>query len=187
MSRSPLLYLHLAAPVLDNLTLSSTANLQRLDGSVRGNGQVIQELEALFTGAGWNVVKVIWGSDWDPLFARDSSNALLQRFAQTVDGQYQTLGSKDGAYNLLHFFQQIRKSRRWSRICPMPISMRSSAAVTTSASCMPRSGCSQGAQGASDRDPGKTKKGYGMGGAGESRMTSHQAKKLGYRCTQGIS
>ena len=73
---------------LDNLTFIVNCNLQRLDGPVRGNGQVIQELEALFTGAGWNVVKVIWGSDWDPLFSRDTNNALLQRFAQTVDGQY---------------------------------------------------------------------------------------------------
>ena len=67
---------------------------------MRGNGQIIQELEALFTGAGWNVIKVLWGSDWDALFARDTTTRCCARFAATVDGQYQTLGAKDGAYNL---------------------------------------------------------------------------------------
>ncbi len=85
---------------LDNLTFVINCNLQRLDGPVRGNGQIIQELEALFTGAGWNVIKVLWGSDWDALFARDTEHALLRRFADTVDGKYQTLGAKDGSYNL---------------------------------------------------------------------------------------
>jgi len=89
---------------LDNLTFIINCNLQRLDGPVRGNGQIIQELESLFTGAGWNVVKVLWGSDWDPLFARDTHHVLLRRFAATVDGQYQTLGANDGAYNQQHFF-----------------------------------------------------------------------------------
>jgi pyruvate dehydrogenase E1 component len=68
------------------------------------NGQIIQELEALFTGAGWNVVKVLWGSDWDALFARDTHHALLRQFAATVDGQYQTLSANDGNYNRDHFF-----------------------------------------------------------------------------------
>ena len=90
---------------LDNLTFIINCNLQRLDGPVRGNGQIIQELEGLFTGAGWNVIKVLWGSDWDPLFARDTHHALLRRFAETTDGQYQTLGANDGAYNQAHFFQ----------------------------------------------------------------------------------
>jgi pyruvate dehydrogenase E1 component len=90
---------------LENLTFVINCNLQRLDGPVRGNGQIIQELEALFTGAGWNVIKVLWGSDWDALFARDRHHALLRRFASTVDGQYQTLGANDGAYNQTHFFE----------------------------------------------------------------------------------
>ncbi len=89
---------------LDNLTWIINCNLQRLDGPVRGNGQIIQELEALFTGAGWNVIKVLWGSEWDALFARDKNNALIRNFAATVDGQYQTLGANDGAYNQAHFF-----------------------------------------------------------------------------------
>ena len=163
---------------LDNLTFIVNCNLQRLDGPVRGNGQVIQELEALFTGAGWNVVKVIWGSDWDPLFARDSSNALLQRFAQTVDGQYQTLGSKDGAYNLLHFFQQDPEIQAL-------VSHMSDADIDA----LKRGGhdfrklyaafaAAKAHKGRPTVILAKTKKGYGMGGAGESRMTSHQAKKL---------
>ena len=163
---------------LDNLTFIVNCNLQRLDGPVRGNGQVIQELEALFTGAGWNVIKVIWGSDWDPLFARDTHNALQQRFAQTVDGQYQTLGSKDGAYNLLHFFQQDPEIQAL-------VSHMSDAEIDA----LKRGGhdlrklyAAFAAAKAHKGQPtvilAKTKKGYGMGGAGESRMTSHQAKKL---------
>src|SRR6266852_5560948 len=89
---------------LDNLTFIINCNLQRLDGPVRGNGQVIQELESLFTGAGWNVIKVLWGSEWDALFARDTQHVLLRRFAETVDGQYQNLGAKDGDYNRAKFF-----------------------------------------------------------------------------------
>ncbi len=163
---------------LDNLTFIVNCNLQRLDGPVRGNGQVIQELEALFTGAGWNVVKVIWGSDWDPLFARDTNHALLQRFAQTVDGQYQTLGSKDGAYNLLHFFQQDPEVKEL-------VSHMSDAEIDA----LKRGGhdfrklhaafaAAKAHKGRPTVILAKTKKGYGMGGAGESRMTSHQAKKL---------
>src|SRR4029077_20036405 len=91
---------------LDNLTFVINCNLQRLDGPVRGNGQVIQELESLFTGAGWNVIKVLWGSDWDPLFARDTTHTLLRHLAATVDGEYQTLGANDGVYNQAHFFQR---------------------------------------------------------------------------------
>ncbi|KES23051.1 alpha-ketoglutarate dehydrogenase [Pseudomonas sp. AAC] len=163
---------------LDNLTFIVNCNLQRLDGPVRGNGQVIQELEALFAGAGWNVIKVIWGSDWDPLFARDTHNALLQRFAQTVDGQYQTLGSKDGAYNLLHFFQQEPEIQAL-------VSHMSAAEIDA----LKRGGhdfrklhaafaAAKVHRGRPTVILAKTKKGYGMGGAGESRMTSHQAKKL---------
>ena len=89
---------------LDNLTFIVNCNLQRLDGPVRGNGQIIQELESLFVGAGWNVIKVLWGSEWDSLFARDTDQVLLRRFAETVDGEYQDLGSKDGDYNRAKFF-----------------------------------------------------------------------------------
>ena len=84
---------------------------------MRGNGQIIQELESLFIGAGWNVIKVLWGSEWDALFARDKNNDLLRRFAETVDGEYQTLGAKDGDYNPFTSSIAIRKCTRSLRIC----------------------------------------------------------------------
>ncbi len=163
---------------LDNLTFVINCNLQRLDGPVRGNGQIIPELEALFTGAGWNVIKVLWGSDWDALFARDTHHALLRRFAATPDGEYQTLGAKDGAYNLAHFFQQEPELNAL-------VSHMSDAEIDA----LKRGGhdfrklyaAFAAARAHKDRPTvilAKTKKGYGMGGAGESRMSAHQAKKL---------
>ena len=91
---------------LDNLIWVVNCNLQRLDGPVRGNGRIIDELEALFGGAGWRVIKLVWGSDWDGLFARDTTGALMRAFANTVDGQLQTFAAKDGRYNREHFFGQ---------------------------------------------------------------------------------
>lgn len=163
---------------LDNLTFIVNCNLQRLDGPVRGNGQVIQELEMLFRGAGWNVIKVLWGSGWDDIFSRDSEHALLRKFAETVDGKYQTLGAKDGAYNLANFFGEDPKLRAL-------VSHMSAADIDA----LRRGGhdfrklfAAFSAAAATKGRPtvilAKTKKGYGMGGAGESRMTSHQAKKL---------
>jgi len=89
---------------LDNLIFVVNCNLQRLDGPVRGNGKIIQELEGLFRGAGWNVIKVIWGRHWDPLLARDKSGILKRRMMEAVDGEYQTYKSRDGAYVREHFF-----------------------------------------------------------------------------------
>ncbi len=89
---------------LDNLTWVVNCNLQRLDGPVRGNGKIIQELEAMFRGAGWHVIKVIWGSDWDDLLARDTSGALVKKMNTTVDGEYQRLKAESGAYVREHFF-----------------------------------------------------------------------------------
>src|SRR5215207_7392 len=89
---------------LDNLIFVINCNLQRLDGPVRGNGQIIQELEAIFRGAGWNVVKVIWGSDWDQLEAKDTDGLLAQRLGEIVDGQYQKYAVEDGAYMRQHLF-----------------------------------------------------------------------------------
>src|SRR5438874_10815313 len=83
---------------LDNLIFVINCNLQRLDGPVRGNGKIINELEAAFRGAGWNVIKVIWGSGWDELLERDKSGLLLQRIAECVDGEYQNVKAKGGAY-----------------------------------------------------------------------------------------
>ena len=89
---------------LDNLIFVINCNLQRLDGPVRGNGKVIQELEAAFRGAGWNVIKVIWGEDWDPLLARDTTGLLQKRMGEVVDGEFQSYISKDGAYIRKNFF-----------------------------------------------------------------------------------
>ena len=89
---------------LDNLVFVVNCNLQRLDGPVRGNGKIIQELEAEFRGAGWNVIKVIWGSYWDPLLARDKNGLLLKRMEECVDGDYQNYKAKGGAYTREHFF-----------------------------------------------------------------------------------
>src|SRR5256712_7298106 len=96
---------------LDNLIFVINCNLQRLDGPVRGNGQIIQELESLFSGAGWNVIKVLWGADWDPLFAQDKTHSLLRAFADTPDGEYQTLGANDGKYNFDRFFGRAPELR----------------------------------------------------------------------------
>ena len=89
---------------LDNLIFVVNCNLQRLDGPVRGNGKIIQELEGVFRGAGWNVIKVVWGGQWDRLFAKDKNGLLQKRMQEVVDGEYQTYKSKDGAYVREHFF-----------------------------------------------------------------------------------
>jgi pyruvate dehydrogenase E1 component len=163
---------------LDNVTFIINCNLQRLDGPVRGNGQIIQELESLFTGAGWNVVKVLWGSEWDALFARDKKNVLLRALSCTVDGEYQTLGANDGAYNLENFFKRDPEVQKL-------VAHMSDAEIDG----LKRGGhdfrklyaafaAARAHKGAPSVILAKTKKGFGMGGVGESRMTAHQAKKL---------
>ena len=163
---------------LDSLTFIVNCNLQRLDGPVRGNGQIIQELEALFAGAGWHVIKVLWGSDWDALFARDTHHVLLRALSRTVDGQYQTLGANDGAYNIEHFFRQDPEVQKL-------VAHMSEAEIDG----LKRGGHdfrkllaafaeAKATKGRPTVILAKTKKGYGMGGVGESRMTAHQAKKL---------
>ena len=163
---------------LDNLTWIINCNLQRLDGPVRGNGQIIQELEALFNGAGWNVVKVLWGSEWDVLFARDKNHALLRNFAATVDGQYQTLGANDGAYNSGAFLRP-RPGLARTRVEHVAGGDRRLAPRRPRlAQTLRGAGRGARARGRPTVILAKTKKGYGMGGAGESRMTAHQQKKL---------
>jgi pyruvate dehydrogenase E1 component len=163
---------------LDNLVFVINCNLQRLDGPVRSNGRIVDELEAQFTGAGWNVIKVLWGSDWDELFARDRTGALLRAFSQTVDGQFQTFSANDGAYNRERFFGQnpelaalaahlsnddIDRLRRGGH------DVRKLHAAYDRA--LKHSG-----------QPtvvlAKTMKGFGMGSIGQGRMTTHQHKKL---------
>ncbi|WP_133650466.1 alpha-ketoglutarate dehydrogenase [Paraburkholderia flava] len=165
---------------LDNLVFVINCNLQRLDGPVRGNGRIVDELEAQFVGAGWNVIKVVWGSDWDALFERDRSGALLRAFARTVDGQFQTFSANDGAYNRARFFGQnpelealaaqlgdddidrLRRGghdvRKLHAAYAQALAHRGQPTVVLA----------------------KTMKGFGMGTAGQGRMTTHQQKKLDF-------
>jgi len=163
---------------LDNVTFVINCNLQRLDGPVRGNGQVIQEFEALFTGAGWNVIKVLWGSDWDALFGIDHKHILLKTFANTVDGKYQTLGAMDGLYNIEHFFGQDPELK--ALVAHM--SDREIDALRRGGHDLRKLYAAFAASRAGNGRPtvilAKTKKGFGMGAAGESRNTAHQEKKL---------
>ena len=100
---------------LDNLTMVVNCNLQRLDGPVRGNGKVIQEFEATLRGAGWNVIKVVWGRTWDELLARDVDGLLLAKMNETVDGEFQKYATESGAYIREHFFgPDPRLTRAWS-------------------------------------------------------------------------
>lgn len=163
---------------LDNLTWVVNCNLQRLDGPVRGNGRIIDELEALFSGAGWNVIKLVWGSDWDGLFARDKDGELVRTLSGTVDGQFQTFAAKDGRYNREHFFgqnaslaalaqgltdDQIDRLKRGGHDMVKIFAAYQAAMLE---------------QGRPTVILAQTKKGYGMGEAGQGKMTTHQQKKL---------
>ena len=163
---------------LDNLVWVVNCNLQRLDGPVRGNGRIIDELEKLFSGAGWNVIKLVWGSDWDGLFARDASGALVNALSETVDGQMQTFAAKDGRFNREHFFgqhpdladlaqgmtdEQIDRLKRGGHDLVKIYAAYAAAAKH---------------RGQPTVILAHTKKGYGMGTAGQGRMTTHSQKKL---------
>jgi pyruvate dehydrogenase E1 component len=163
---------------LDNLIFVINCNLQRLDGPVRGNGQIIQELEAAFRGAGWNVIKCIWGSDWDPLFERDTDGLLVQRLGEIVDGQYQKYSVESGAYIREHLFgsdprllelvkhlsdDEIRKLRLGGHD---PVKVYSAYAAAVAHKGQPTVILA------------RTVKGYGLGEAGEGKNITHQQKKL---------
>ncbi len=163
---------------LDNLIFVINCNLQRLDGPVRGNGKIIQELEAAFRGAGWNVIKVIWGDDWDPLLAKDHEGLLVKRMEEAVDGDYQKYTVASGRYIREHFFgkypqllelvkhlsdEQLRKLRRGGHD-PEKVYAAYKAAVEH--------------KGSPTVILAKTIKGYGLGEAGEGRNITHQQKKL---------
>ncbi len=163
---------------LDNLIFVINCNLQRLDGPVRGNGKIIQELEADFRGAGWNVIKVVWGGYWDPLLARDKKGLLRQRMMECVDGEYQNFKSKDGAYVREHFFNTPELKAMvasWSdddiwRLNrgghdPHKVFAAYQAAIEH--------------KGQPTVILAKTIKGYGMGEAGEAQNITHQQKKMG--------
>ncbi len=163
---------------LDNLVFVINCNLQRLDGPVRGNGKIIQELEALFRGAGWNVIKVIWGSDWDALLEKDESGLLIKRMGEVVDGQFQKYVAMPGSYIREHFFgkypellklvenysdERLEKMRRGGHD-PEKVYAAYKAAMETS--------------GRPTVILAKTIKGYGLGEAGEGRNVAHNQKKL---------
>ena len=163
---------------LNNLIWVVNCNLQRLDGPVRGNGKIIQELEAVFRGAGWNVVKVIWGDDWDPLLEQDADGSLAQRMNEVVDGQYQKYSVSDGSYIRHDFFgtdpklaamvedysdEQLQKMRRGGHDPEKVYAAYQQAIAHKSAPTVILA---------------KTVKGYGMGEAGEGKNITHQQKKL---------
>ncbi|MBK7282872.1 alpha-ketoglutarate dehydrogenase [Candidatus Aalborgicola defluviihabitans] len=163
---------------LDNLVWVVNCNLQRLDGPVRGNGRIIDELEKLFRGAGWNVIKLVWGSDWDGLFARDTTGALVKAFANTVDGQMQTFAAKDGRFNRDSFFGQNEELKKLAQ-----------GMTDEQIDRLKRGGHDivkiHAAYAAAAQHVGQptvilahTKKGYGMGHAGQGKMTTHSQKKL---------
>ncbi|MGZ8302588.1 MAG: pyruvate dehydrogenase (acetyl-transferring), homodimeric type [Telluria sp.] len=163
---------------LDNLIFVVNCNLQRLDGPVRGNGKIIQELETNFRGAGWNVIKVVWGSRWDPLLARDQEGLLLQRMDEAVDGDYQTYKARDGAYVREHFFGTSPELK--AMVADM---------TDDEIWALNRGGLDArkvyAAYDAAVNHTGeptvilaKTIKGYGMGEAGEGQNITHQQKKM---------
>ncbi len=163
---------------LDNLIFVVNCNLQRLDGPVRGNGRIVDELEGAFTGAGWNVIKVIWGSEWDELIARDKEGALLKKFASMVDGQFQDIRSKDPAYLRKIFFESDPAVAELVK----DISDRSLWQMTRGGHD-PRKIYAAFAEAVkADGEPTvilvHTIKGYGMGKAGEASMGTHSQKKM---------
>ncbi len=163
---------------LDNLVWVVNCNLQRLDGPVRGNGRIIDELEKLFAGAGWNVIKLVWGSDWDGLFARDHEGALARAFAHTVDGQMQTFAAKDGRYNREHFFGQNPELARLAQ----GMTDEQIDRLRRGGHDLVKIHAAYAAAAAHQGQPtvilAHTKKGYGMGSAGQGRMTTHSQKKF---------
>jgi len=164
---------------LDNLVFVVNCNLQRLDGPVRGNGSIIQELEAMFLGAGWNVIKVVWGRGWDDLLARDSSGLLLKRMHECVDGEYQTFRSQSGAYirkeffgkypELLKLVEHLSDEDIWALRRGGNDAIKVFNAYKRAVEH----------KGQPTVILAKTVKGYGLGQGLEGRMTAHQTKKLG--------
>ena len=164
---------------LDNLIFVINCNLQRLDGPVRGNGKIIQELESNFRGAGWNVIKVIWGRHWDPLFARDKKGILQQRMMDIVDGEYQTFKAKDGAYVREHFFNTPELKElvadysdddiwQLNRGGHDPFKVFAAYHAAANHTGQPTVILA------------KTIKGYGMGESGEAQNITHQQKKMSH-------
>ncbi|RFA25291.1 pyruvate dehydrogenase (acetyl-transferring), homodimeric type, partial [Alkalilimnicola ehrlichii] len=171
---------------LDNLVFVVNCNLQRLDGPVRGNGKIIQELEGEFRGAGWNVIKLIWGSYWDPLLAKDRDGLLRQRMEECVDGEYQNFKAKGGAYTREHFFGKYPELKamvanmsdediwRLNRGGHDPHKIYAAYHEAVNHSGQPTVILA------------KTVKGYGMGEAGEGQNITHQQKKMGLKAIKAF-
>ena len=163
---------------LDNLVWVVNCNLQRLDGPVRGNGRIIDELEKLFSGAGWKVIKLVWGSDWDGLFARDTTGALLKAFAQTVDGQMQTFAAKNGRYNRDNFFGQNEDLKRLAQGMTDEQIDRLKRGGHDVVKIFAAYAAARAHEGQPVVILAHTKKGFGMGSAGQGKMTTHSQKKF---------
>src|SRR4029079_1679 len=162
----------------DNLVFVINCNLQRLDGPARGNGKIIQELEADFRGAGWNVIKVLWGSGWDQLLANDSTGILRRRMEECVDGEYQDYKSKNGAYVREHFFGKYPELKNMvahmsdDQVWELTRGGHDARKVYAAYKAATEH------KGQPTVILAKTVKGYGMGESGEGQMISHQAKKM---------
>ena len=165
---------------LDNLVFVVNCNLQRLDGPVRGNGKIIQELEGYFRGAGWNVIKVIWGRHWDPLFANDKAEEMQHRMDEAVDGEYQNYKARGGAYTREHFFGTSESLLKLVEHLSDDDIMRLNRGGHDPFKVYAAYHAAINHKGAPTVILAKTVKGYGMGDAGESENTSHQVKKLDY-------
>ena len=163
---------------LDNLVFVVNCNLQRLDGPVRGNGKIIQELEGYFRGAGWNVIKVVWGRLWDPLFANDEDGFLQQRMNETVDGEYQNYKAKGGAYTREHFFAKYPQTAKLVENLTDDDIMRLNRGGHDPFKMYAAYHAAVNHTGEPTVILAKTVKGYGMGDAGESENDTHQVKKL---------
>jgi pyruvate dehydrogenase E1 component len=163
---------------LDNLVFVVNCNLQRLDGPVRGNGKIIQELEAAFGGAGWNVVKVVWGSRWDPLLANDQSGKLRQVMEETVDGEYQKIKSKDGKYVRDTFFGKYPETAAMVANMSDDEIWRLNRGGHDPRKVYAAYDAATKHQGGPTIILAKTVKGFGMGTAGEGQNTAHQQKKM---------
>jgi len=163
---------------LDNLVFVINCNLQRLDGPVRGNGKIIQELEAAFLGAGWNVIKVLWGSRWDPLLAKDNKGLLRRVMEDSVDGEYQNYKSKDGAYTREHFFGKYPELKAMVANLSDEEIWRLNRGGHDAIKVYAAYAAAMNHRGQPTVILAKTVKGYGMGKAGEGQMVTHQQKKL---------
>lgn len=163
---------------LDNLIFVVNCNLQRLDGPVRGNGKIIQELEGIFKGAGWNVIKVIWGGRWDPLLAHDKEGILQKRMQECVDGDYQAYKANDGAYVRDHFFGKYPELKKMVEHLSDDEIWRLNRGGHDSQKVYAAYAAAVEHQGSPTVILAKTVKGYGMGAAGEGLNITHQQKKM---------